>query len=584
MRKRFKTKLAVGVDNFAKLREKGCYYVDKTLLIKELLDSEDEVHVFTRPRRFGKSLNISMLRYFFDVLHQKEAPIFDGLNIMAAGAEYTQHQNAHPVIQLTLKGAEGLNFESALMSFTRIVSKEYERHRYLLESQVLDDKTKAYVKRIIDERNVSAYEGSTEGKHLRLADFKSSLLRLSEILHMHHRQKVIILIDEYDVPLEKAYFAVKGSYYDEMVDFTRGFLGDALKTNDVLERAIMTGCLRVAKESIFTGINNLTIVSILSAEYDEYFGLTETEVEVMFEHYEMMDNLPIAKAWYNGYQFGNTIVYSPWSLIKHVSSHLYGNPFPIPHWSNTASNLIIRELIDMADDGVKAEIETLMAGGTIKKEIAEDIVYQDIKKNMSNLWNFLYFTGYLTKGSAEILGRKRWLELKVPNEEVAYIFDRHVREWFEEDFVKRDMFNELYEALLIGDPETMGREIDSLLMKAISYLDNHENFYHGFMVGILMPFKECMVKSNREAGHGRSDIFLKGKTNSDKAIILELKVADKVSELEKMCHEALAQIEEKNYAQALLDDGYEEIETYGIAFFKKRCFVVKGKSIILKWK
>ena len=565
MRRKFKTGLAVGVDNFAKLRERGSYYIDKSLLIKELLDSDDEVHIFTRPRRFGKSLNISMLRYYFDVLHKKEAPIFDGLQIIEAGEQYTQHQNAYPLIQMTLKGAEGLNFESAFKAFTRIIAREYRRHRYLLESDELMLSEKEYFSRILDQK------GDFD-------DYKCSLVRLSEMLQQHFDEKVIILIDEYDVPLEKAYFAVKGSYYDEMVDFIRGFLGDALKTNDVLERAIITGCLRVAKESIFTGVNNLSIVSILNAEYDEYFGLTEAEGEVMFDHYEIMDNLPIAKDWYNGYQFGDTIVYSPWSLIKHVRSHLYGNPFPIPHWSNTSSNLIIRELIDMADDDVKAEIEILIAGGAIKKEITEDIVYKDIKKNMPNLWNFLYFTGYLTKVSQEMTVRKRHLELKIPNNEVTYIFERHIREWFDEDFVKRDIFNELYKGLLAGDIEKMAEEIESLLMESISYLDSHENFYHGFIAGILRPLENYILKSNRESGHGRGDIFLRGKKSPRKAFILELKVAKKVGDLAKMCDEALAQIEEMNYAQELIDEGYNDIETYGIAFFKKKCLVVKGSK------
>jgi len=554
--------LPIGVDNFYDIRKENYYYVDKTLLIKDLINLKGSVNVFTRPRRFGKSLNLSMLHYFFDITEKEHAHIFDGLKIKEAGVDYLKHQNAFPVIKLTLKGAEAPNFAMSLELLKPIIADEYRRHHYLLESDKLFEDEKEYIKAVMESKAGEVW-------------LRQSLVRLSKFLYRHYDQKVIILLDEYDVPLEKAYHR---GYYEEMVGFVRSFLGEALKTNDALNKAVVTGCLRVSKESIFTGINNLNMLSIMTNDYDEYFGLTESEVAEMFAYYELSHKLEEAKNWYNGYIFGTTLIYNPWSLIRHTRGLLSKERFPKSHWANSSSNLIIRELIQMADEEVKSEIEHLISGGTIEKPITEDIIYGDIKKNMNNLWNFLYFTGYLTKVEETLKGVSIYCELKIPNSEVQYIFERHIREWFQEEFIAHADLNPLYQAIENQDPEAITYEIRRHLVETISYLDSHENFYHGFLAGILKPMKNFLLKSNRESGDGRSDLFLLGKFPNEKALILEIKVADIFSNLACKAQEALQQIEDKKYVEELAYAGYEEIEKYGIAFCKKRCLVVKSSQ------
>ena len=551
------TPLPIGIENFYDMIRKGFYYVDKTLLIKELIDNPSSVNVFTRPRRFGKTLNISMLQHYFDILKKDHAHIFENMKIMNAGDVYLEHQNKYPVIKLSLKGAEGPNFESAYKMFKTEIVGEFKRHRYLLTSDKVEKEDQLLYQSIIDQ---------SAG----LEDFKGSLKFLSQCLASHYDQKVIILIDEYDVPLEKAHFAKK-SYYNEMVDFIRAFFGAALKTNDALNFSVITGCLRVSKESIFTGVNNLSIISILSDSFGEYFGLTEPEVETMLAHYNLEHKADEMRAWYNGYLFGETTVYNPWSSIKYLYDELHSKiGFPMPHWSNTSSNSIVRELISLSNDETKDEIELLIQGETITKPINEDIVYADITKDMDNLWNFLFFTGYLKKVSKEQIGVENHFELTIPNNEILYIYKRQIREWFNERVRETDM-NSLYTAVLNQDTATFEDEIIEMLSETISYMDSHENFYHGFLTGILRGIKGYVTKSNRESGNGRGDLFLRPRDFRKPAIIIEIKIANTAKDLNSKCDEALKQIESKNYKNELDDEGYTQIIKYGISFYRKMC-------------
>jgi len=553
--------LPIGVENFEAMIEQNYYYVDKTLMIKELLDKQGYVHVFTRPRRFGKSLTISMLQHFFENSKKDKAHLFAGLKITEVGDEYLEHQNRYPVIKLILKGAEGANFESAYRMLKMEIAREFGRHRYLLISDKIEAEQKQIYQSIIEQ---SANQETLQG----------SLLFLSQCLASHHDEKVIILIDEYDVPLEKAFFA-KNNYYDEMAGFIRAFFGDALKTNDSLYFSIITGCLRVNKESIFTGVNNLNIISILTDSYGEYFGFTQPEVDEMLKYYGIPERGEQMRDWYNGYQFGETIVYNPWSSLHYMTDILYGKMYlPRPHWSNTSSNSIIRQLINIADDDTRDEIELLIGGESITKPILEDTVYADITKDMDNLWSFLFFTGYLKKVGKELIEETVHLEMKIPNREVRYIYTRHIREWFNERIKETDMTN-LYTAVVEQNIEIFQDEIINMLGESISYMDSHENFYHGFLTGILRGMKGYRAISNRESGNGRGDIFIKPRDLRKSAVIIEIKVAKKPQDLEKECLLALAQIEEKKYIDELTYEGYTEIIKYGMAFYGKMCVIKK---------
>jgi len=551
--------IPIGQDDFLEVRRLNAYYVDKSLLIKEIIDSSSSVLVFTRPRRFGKSLNISMLGYYFDRLEAKAAFAFEGLKISDEGAEYKEYQNNFPVIKMTLKDAESANFENAFVALKEIVAKEYKRHAYLLESDKLTEHERSVFQKVLEEK--ASFE-----------ELKSSLGNLASYLYLHFDKKVIILIDEYDVPLEKSYF---NGYYEEMVGFIRSFFSRALKSNNALHQAIITGCLRVSKESIFTGVNNLNIISILSNRYDEYFGFTENEVQEMLAYFELTGNFSEAKIWYNGYQFGRTTVYNPWSMINYIENRSVGN-LPRPYWSNTSSNEIIKTLIRTAASTVQSEIEQLIQGHSLKKFIHEDVVYSEIEKNMDNLWSFLLFTGYLKKVSEKLVGGNIEIELKIPNQEVNYIFERQIKEWFEEVYVPSSNFETLYDAIRHGDAPTLEVELTKHLRRTISYMDSHENFYHGAVAGILMGMPGYSIQSNRESGKGRSDLFIKDVDYGNRALIFELKTAKTFADLEASSQEALNQIEEKQYEEQLLLDGYMDIEKYGIAFFKKRCRVKKG--------
>jgi len=564
----------IDVDNFEKMISQGYYYVDKTLLIKEIIDKKSEVSVFTRPRRFGKSLNISMLQYYFENLKVDKAAIFTGLKIMDAGNKYQEHQNEFPVIKMSLKRGEGASFKKAFSRLKMEIGSEFRRHQHLLESDKLSDVEKKYYLYIIENSMPTEERGKKDDAKEQVSDeqvvaFSSSLEFLSNCLERYYDKKVIILIDEYDVPLEKAHFR---GYYPDMIDFFRSFYHDALKTNDSLNFAVLTGCLRVSKESIFTGLNNPDIISILSNEYGEYFGFTEAEMSEALTYYDLAEKESEAREWFNGYLFGETIVYNPWSSINYLKDMRNNKPSPRAHWSNTSSNVIVRELIAIADDETKDEIEHLIAGGTITKPINEDIVYADITNSLDNLWNFLFFTGYLKKISEKQIGVHNYFELAIPNKEILYIYERKISEWFDYRVEEVDL-TALYTAVLSQDIVTFEDEVINFLGESISFMDSHENFYHGFLTGILRGLKGYRVTSNRESGNGRGDIFIRPRDLRKVAVIVEVKIADKVHYLEKECEDALAQIEEKKYYEELMHEGYTNIIKYGVAFFGKMCMV-----------
>lgn len=552
--------LPIGIENFAEMIEQGYYYADKTLFIKELIDKKGKVNLFTRPRRFGKTLCLSMVRHFFEKSVKDNAYLFDGLKIMDAGEKYATEMGKYPVANLSLKNVEGRSFEQAWDMLRGALRYEFRRHGYLLESRNLYEGQKALIKAIIN---------NTAQKN----DYPDSFQFLTECLEQHHGEKAIVLIDEYDVPLEKAY---SGGYYDEMANVIRTLFHTTLKTNDSVHFAVVTGCLRVSKESIFTGFNNTKIDTIVSDAYGEYFGLTEDEVSEALRFYGMEHKLDEARGWYNGYLFGNVNVYNPWSIISYLSD-LCENPtwYPVSYWANTSSNSIVRELAELAGDETRDEIELLIQGGNITKPIHEDVVYSEVRQNMDNLWNFLFFTGYLKKTGESFSNNQKYFDLKIPNIEVLTIYERKIREWFEDKVAATGM-DKLYGAILGGDSVMFEDELTEMLADTISYFDSHENFYHGFLTGTLARMKRYTVKSNRESGNGRGDIFILPVTMKKAAVILEVKVADTYHGLEKACNMALEQIDAKGYAYELEQTGYTAIIKYGVAFYRKDCMVRRG--------
>ena len=550
--------LPVGIKNFEKMIKEGYYYIDKTLFIKELLDKKAEVNLFIRPRRFGKSLNISMLQYFFDNTLKEKAFLFDGLKIMDCGETYRAEMNRYPVIKLTLKAADQINFESSFKKLKEEITREFDRHRYLLKSETIDEEKKELYQNILS--------GKAEDDV-----YSSSLRFLSECLERYYKAKVIVLIDEYDVPLEKAYFL---GYYNEMMIFLRSLFNIGLKTNDSLHFAVMTGCLRVSKESIFTGFNNPKIISITSGSYGEYFGFTEEEVLNALDFYQYGYKKEEARDWYNGYVFGNVNVYNPWSIISYLDDLYSGNVrYPKPYWSNTSSNSIIRELIEIADDTAKEEIEALIRGESITKPVHDDIIYSEIKQNTDNLWNFLFFTGYLKKTGEKTEDEITYFEMKIPNKEAVYIYKRKIKEWFEEK-TKITNTDIILKAITEKDAEALSEELNKRLSDIISFYDTKEAFYHGFLLGILSNIQGYLIKSNRESGNGRSDIYMKDKGIRKRGIVFELKIVGDKDDPEEKCREALAQIETKKYAYELEEEGYRNVLRYGIAFRGKECMVM----------
>ncbi len=559
-----KRPIPIGVEFYKQMIEDGYYYIDKTLLIRDILEQKSMVTLFTRPRRFGKTLAQSMLKTFFekevlpDGTTADNSVYFQGKKIMETGEEYTKHMGQYPVIFLSLKSAKQPTYEMAYKVLNQSISKEFIRHSYILDSEALLPVQKARFNLFMEEKAEPS-------------DYATSLQFLSECLEQYHEQKTIILLDEYDVPLENAHF---NGFYDEMVSFIRSLFESALKTNGSLKFAVITGCLRISRESIFTGLNNLDIVSILNENYAEYFGFTQNEVDTFLNAYGIAKRNNEVKSWYDGYLFGNTDVYNPWSVINYVKDIVYHNTeFPKPYWSNTSSNSIVRELIENADDNTRQELEELIAGGIIEKPVHEDITYADIYKSQDNLWNFLFFTGYLKAVNKRFEDDIIYLVLKIPNREIRSVYRNKITEWFNSRIKTAD-FSGLYKAIISGDTKTFEDYLREQLHGSISFMDSAENFYHGFLLGILTGLQGYEKLSNRESGEGRYDIVLKPYDERQPAIILELKRVQKFTEMEGMCREALQQIEDKHYDAGLLDEGYMVIKKYGICFCKKSCTVM----------
>ncbi len=548
--------LPIGIDDFGKIINGKYYYVDKTLFIRELLDIKGEVNLFTRPRRFGKTLNMSMLRYFFEQSPAGNQEFFKNLKIMDTGEEYLRHMGQYPVISLSLKSMKQYSYELAFEMLKKAVEGEFTRHWDEIEKS--GKLSEAKLERYIRIRDLKGME----------ADYADSLKFLSECLYICTGKRSVILIDEYDVPLENAYFS---GFYDRMVSLIRSLFESALKTNDSLEFAVVTGCLRISKESIFTGLNNLNVESITTRSFAEYFGFTPEEVEQMLADYDLTENLETVKRWYDGYCFGETEVYNPWSVINYLYS-CYRNKkaFAKPYWSNTSSNSIVRRLVEQADISVKQEIEALIEGGTITKPIHEDITYDDMESTQDNLWNFLFFTGYLKKISEQQEGETIYMEMAIPNSEVRYIYKNAVLRWFEENTSKKEL-SPLYESILNGDTDRMSEILSENLMETISFYDYQESYYHGFLAGMLKNIGNYIVQSNRESGKGRPDILLKYPSVRGKAVIIEIKVSKTYPGLEEKCDEALKQIEDQRYEEGLRQEGYQNIMKYGVAFYRKEC-------------
>lgn len=561
---KMKKKLAIGIENYKELIDKSYYYVDKTLLIQSFLDDGNKVTLFTRPRRFGKTLTLSMLKTFFENEMDwngkqiENAYYFNNMKIISTGEEYLHHMGKYPVISLSLKAAKQPTFQLAHAQLCEQISNEFSRHRYVLQSSQL----------LEHEKN--KYENLMSGTADE-ASYATALKFLSDCLKAYHKENVIVLLDEYDVPLENAYFR---GFYDQMTDFIRSLFESVLKSNDSLEFAVITGCLRISKESIFTGLNNLKIISVLSQSYAEYFGFTPNEVQEMLAFYHLSEKREEIGRWYDGYLFGETEVYNPWSVINYISDMIKGDSlFPKPYWSNTSSNNIIRTLIEVSDSSVKQEIEGLIAGHTIEKPVYEDITYEDVHKSQDNLWNFLFFTGYLKSTGQRFEIDTIYVTMKIPNEEIRYIYRTTIREWFQEK-IKASDYHIFYQDILTGNCTGIENFINDQLSDSISYYDNAENFYHGYLLGVLGGIPAYEIDSNKEHGDGRPDLILKPNHPEKPAVIIELKRVSSFKDMKPACTDALKQIEEKHYAKDLEKEGYTNILKYGICFCKKSCMVI----------
>ena len=551
-------KLPVGIDDFKKIREAGFYYVDKTKLIEQLLQSWGEVTLFTRPRRFGKTLNMSMLKSFFEIGAEKS--LFQGLYISEKEKLCAEYMGKYPVIFLSLKGVEGLHFADAQKMLMTIINNEVRRHYYLKTSDKLTvEDRKQFEKMLLNE-------------DVNLVD---SLRLLSQLLYLHYDQKVVILIDEYDVPLDKAF---KNGYYQEIVSLIRGLFGQALKTNEFLQFAVLTGCLRVSKESIFTGLNNFEINSIVDIEHEEGFGFTDAEVMQMLKYYHCTNRYSDIKEWYDGYHFGNADIYCPWDVINFVKKLLTdSNAKPSAFWINSSGNDLVKLFVDKADQSTKDEIERLVAGESVTKRIRLDLTYDEIENSIDNVWSVLFTTGYLTNiGNPE----SGVYELVIPNREVHEVFVLQIQEWFQRSVAKEESMPEFSKAILNADAEELQKQLNVIMSRMISVLDTKareeqkENFYHGLLLGLLRGSNpDWLIKSNRESGDGYSDILIEPE-NPDAGIIIEVKHAASISGLDKACENAMAQIKNRRYDEALRENGRCEILAYGIAFHKKRCRVV----------
>ena len=561
-------KLPVGIENFEEIRSDGYYYVDKTKLIEQLVDSRGKVNLFTRPRRFGKTLNMSMLKSFFEIGAASE--LFDGLYISHNKKLCDDNMGKYPVIFLSLKNVEGLDFQAAKYQMIEIIAKEAKRFAYLKQSDRLDiDDKSAYASliRLEDGR----YEMRDEALY-------ASLQTLSELLYKHHGRKTVILIDEYDVPLDKAF---QNGYYKEMVSLIRAIFGKALKTNEALDFAVLTGCLRVSKESIFTGLNNFKVVSITDSRFDEQFGFTDEEVQRLLADYHLKDHIEETKEWYDGYHFGDTDVYCPWDVVNHVDCLLEDpNAEPQSYWINTSGNDLVKRFIDKADKTTRNEIERLIAGDMIEKSIRMELTYDEIDNSIDNLWSILFTTGYLTQQGKSERGVYR---LVIPNKEIREVYILQIQEWFKDSVLhNREPINQLLKAIKEGDADTVEKDLTKILVNTISIFDTKsrkeekEIFYHGIVLGLLRCESEWLIQSNIESGDGLVDILIETE-DPDAGIIIELKYAQTFQGLSKACENAMRQIRERRYDERLRNEGRNDILAYGIAFCRKRCKVVVEK-------
>ena len=567
-------KLPVGIENFEEIRKLGFYYIDKTRLIEQLLHGWGKVTLFTRPRRFGKTLNMSMLKSFFEIGTDKT--LFDGLYISGNKELCDEHMGKYPVIFLSFKGVEGLTYDEAFDALVRVIGKEISRVSFLADSDKLT----------MLERE--QYKGLTiieDGSFVFSKDkLISSLQLLSQLLYKHYGQKVVILIDEYDVPLDKAF---QNGYYKEMVSLIRGLFGQALKTNEFLQFAVLTGCLRVSKESIFTGLNNFEINSIVDIDHDEQFGFTDDEVMKLLSDYDRSERYHDAKEWYDGYHFGNADIYCPWDVIN-FAKKLVSDPSarPSAFWINSSGNDMVKRFVDKADQTTRDEIEKLVAGGFVEKQLRLDLTYDEIDSTIDNLWSVLFTTGYLTKiGEVKVPDSESYAyKLVIPNKEVREVFILQIQEWFKAVVAKDDdTMKLLSRAILDKDEKQIARQLNIVMSRMISILDTKapdamkENFYHGLLLGLLRGSNpDWLIKSNRESGDGFSDILIEPE-DPDAGIVIEVKYAKEMKELDAACEAAMAQIKNKRYDEALRDEGRCDILAYGIAFCRKRCRVVGEK-------
>lgn len=560
-----RAKLPLGIENFEEMRTRDYYYVDKTGLIRTLLENPGKVNLFTRPRRFGKTLTMSTLKYFFEV--GRESTLFDGLEISREKDLCEEFMGKFPVISVTLKGATGTNFAEARSMLRRAVGNEAMRFQFLLGSERLTKMEQSLYESLINIDKTGAYTMSDEL-------LKDSLQVLSRLLEKHYEKKVIMLIDEYDVPLDKAY---QSGYYEEMVELIRTLFGNALKTNESLDFAVLTGCLRISKESIFTGLNNFNVYTVKDVHYNEYFGFSDEEVRELLEYYGFMGNYDAIKEWYDGYRFGKLEIYCPWDVVCYCHAlKMDASKVPQNYWVNTSSNGIVRKLIEQADEVTRKEIELLVNGRSIKKKLRQELTYRDMDSDIDNLWSILFTTGYLTQCGQDDGGL---IELVIPNREIQWIFEEQIWEWMKKDvrkdFQKLENFCKAFEQ---GDTQAIESGFNSYLRKTISLRDNSvrkdskENFYHGILLGLFAGMEGWMVRSNAELGEGYSDISIEIE-DKDIGIVIELKYAQNAA-FDEGCRKALQQIRDRNYEEELLDDGMKIIRRYGIACYKKRCKVV----------
>ena len=564
--------LPVGTDNFKKVRTDGFYYVDKTGMIKKLLENRSEVTLFTRPRRFGKSLNMSMLRHFFEI--GCDSALFDGLEISRERELCDRYMGKFPVISVTLKDVSGRSFDAAKAMLRQIIGNEAMRFQFLLQSDILTDTERQKYRSLISMDDIGNLTMPDEA-------LRSSLHTLSHLLSKHYGQETVILIDEYDVPLDRAY---QSGYYDDMVELVRGLFGQAFKTNECLHMAVLTGCLRISKESIFTGLNNFNVYTVKDVQYYEYFGFSDMEVRKLLEYYGFMERYDAIKDWYDGYHFRELEIYCPWDVVSYCHAlKMEASAKPQNYWVNTSSNGIIRKFVDMADASAKSEIEELINGGSVKKKIRQELTYRDLDSDIDNLWSILFTTGYLTQCGEEYdnVTDTVTTELVIPNREIRWIYMQQIQDWFKDesrkDIQKLENFCRAFEE---NDVPAIENGFNAYLRKTISIRDANirkemkENFYHGILLGLFAVMRDWKVKSNAESGDGYSDISVEVE-DRDIGIVIELKYAENAS-FDDACRKALKQIEDKNYAEALLDDGMKTVYKFGIACYKKRCRVVSG--------